>query len=94
MYKLDLLLKEQQIMSSQCLTLGSRYKNICKLCNRQQILGAYAEIMPMMKIRWIPVSSTGMTGIGTGMTPILLEITLILQLLCSKHWNDIMIGLL
>ncbi|MDE5061415.1 MULTISPECIES: hypothetical protein [Wolbachia] len=61
MYKLDLLLKEQQTVSSQCLTLGSRYKNICKLCNRQQILGAYAEIMLMMKIRWIPVSRTGMT---------------------------------
>ncbi|WP_250295540.1 hypothetical protein [Wolbachia endosymbiont of Oedothorax gibbosus] len=60
MYKLDLLLKEQQTVSSQ--------SGIQKFCNRQQILGAYAEIMPMMKIRWIPVSSTGMTGIGTGMT--------------------------
>ncbi|MBV2146556.1 MULTISPECIES: hypothetical protein [Rickettsiales] len=75
MYKLDLLLKEQQTVSSQCLTLGSRYKNICKLCNRQQILGAYAEIMPMMKIRWIPVSSTGMTGVGAGMTKIDIEMT-------------------
>ncbi|MFP3032134.1 MAG: hypothetical protein ACEY3M_13755 [Wolbachia sp.] len=60
MYKCNL--KVQQMVSSQCLTLGSRYKSIYKLCNRQQILGAYTEIMPMMKIRWIPVSRTGMTG--------------------------------
>ncbi|WP_353272594.1 hypothetical protein [Wolbachia endosymbiont (group A) of Urophora cardui] len=31
--------------------------------------------MPMMKIRWIPVSSTGMTGVGAGMTKIDIEMT-------------------
>ncbi|QTP62549.1 hypothetical protein HUB95_00340 [Wolbachia endosymbiont of Ceratosolen solmsi] len=51
-------------VSSQCLTLGSRYKNICKLCNGQQILGAYIKLISIIKIRWIPVSRTGMTKRG------------------------------
>ncbi|WP_253302749.1 MULTISPECIES: hypothetical protein [unclassified Wolbachia] len=49
-------------LSSQCVTLGSRYKNICKLCNGQQILEAYVKLISIIKIRWIPVSRTGMTS--------------------------------
>ncbi|MDD9331320.1 MAG: heme lyase CcmF/NrfE family subunit [Wolbachia sp.] len=33
----------QQAVSSKCLTLGYRYKSICKLHNGQQILGAHIE---------------------------------------------------
>ncbi|WP_341808080.1 iron-containing alcohol dehydrogenase [Wolbachia endosymbiont (group E) of Neria commutata] len=32
-----------QILSSQCVTLGSRYKHICKLYNGQRILGTYIK---------------------------------------------------
>ena len=48
-------------LSSQCVTLGSRYKNIYKLCNGQWILGAYVKNNVRDEISWIPVSRNGMT---------------------------------
>ncbi|MFP3033269.1 MAG: tRNA pseudouridine(55) synthase TruB, partial [Wolbachia sp.] len=54
-------------MSSQCLTLGSRYTNTYKSCNGQKILGAYVKNNVRDEIGLIPVSSTGMTE-GGGMT--------------------------
>ncbi|WP_162297604.1 hypothetical protein [Wolbachia endosymbiont of Folsomia candida] len=47
-------------MSSQCVTLGSKYKNVCKSGGVQCVLEHIMSIMKD-KIRWIPVSRTGMT---------------------------------
>ncbi|RDD35378.1 hypothetical protein Wcon_00443 [Wolbachia endosymbiont of Cylisticus convexus] len=108
MYKLDLLLKEQQTVSSQCLTLGSRnfvdyiiWKTLFKLqwisvshtqlyecCGLRAIFTGKPVLRPAShvtsskmlcfnirlatfllinlmsnQISWIPVSSTGMTGL-------------------------------
>ncbi len=41
--------------------LGSRYKNICKLCNVQWILGVYVKNNVHNEISWMPVSCAGMT---------------------------------
>ncbi|WP_168455603.1 hypothetical protein [Wolbachia endosymbiont of Ctenocephalides felis wCfeJ] len=49
-------------LSSQCLTLGFRYKSIYKLCNRQQILGVYVKNNVHDETSWIPVSTTWMTS--------------------------------
>ncbi len=54
-------------MSSQCLTLGSRYTNTYKSCNGQKILGAYVKNNVCDEIGWISVSATWMTSEG-GMT--------------------------
>ncbi len=50
-------------LSSQCLTLGSRYKNTYKSCNGQQILGVHDNHNVSDEISWIPVSATCMTSI-------------------------------
>ncbi len=121
MYKPDLLLKEQQPVSSQCLTLGSRnfvdcmiWKTLFKShwisvshiqlyeCCDLKAISTGKGVIPVLdyldpashatsskmlcfnirlatflltnlmsnQIFWIPVSSTGMTGVGAGMTGI------------------------
>ncbi|WP_338406263.1 tRNA pseudouridine(55) synthase TruB [Wolbachia endosymbiont (group A) of Longitarsus flavicornis] len=59
--------KNTTTYSPQCLTLGSRYTNTYKSCNRQKILGAYVKNNIRDEIGWIPVSATWMTE-GGGMT--------------------------
>ncbi|WP_375603730.1 hypothetical protein NOX90_04580 [Wolbachia endosymbiont of Anurida maritima] len=49
-------------LSSQCVTLGSRYRSVCKSYNLQGILGTYVKNNVYDEIGWIPVSRTGMTS--------------------------------
>ncbi|KLT21692.1 hypothetical protein wVul_1437 [Wolbachia endosymbiont of Armadillidium vulgare str. wVulC] len=52
---------QRLFMSSQCVTLGSKYKNIWKLCNGQWILGVHVKNNVYNEISWISVSATCMT---------------------------------
>ncbi len=60
--KFPALLSKYLLLSSQCVTLGSRYKNTYKLCNEQPILEACDKHNVSNEISWIPVSRTGMTS--------------------------------